>query len=79
MVGGVDLTIDEEGGRTLAEPLIAIADYYGLSATGPWVLWVNLVAAMTAVYGSKIFGAYVAQRLGEAPTPPVWPVSESSL
>lgn len=65
VVTGTDLVISDSDGKTLAEPIIAIADYYGLSASGPWVLWVNLVVAMAMVYGPKVL-PLVMQRKSEA-------------
>lgn len=68
------LVISPNEGMTLAEPVVAICEHYGLKQVGAWMLWVNLLSACAMVYGPRLFPAHSP----EEPQPPnLWPPMEA--
>lgn len=65
------IIISDNEGRVLAEPIVAICDYYGLKEVGAWMLWVNLVTAVAMVYGPRLMPR-AAPRAEERQTS-LWP------
>lgn len=68
------ICITSSEGDTLAEPIAAICEHYGLKEVGAWMLWVHLVTAMAMVYGPRVAGLSQTKDPWRQSPPPFNPV-----
>lgn len=54
----------------LAEAIVPISDYYGLTASPIWMMWVQLIIAAGVVYGPKVMIAMATPPPADSPFRP---------
>lgn len=50
-----ELVLDDAEAKTLAEGIAAVQEHYNYTASAETIAWANLVAAMVAVYGPRVY------------------------